>query len=188
MLSKSLMALVAITCIGPSGFAQNSGQAQNLYYYGTPAAVFQSKSKPNSEALRAYEVIQNKVNEAKSNLKNADNSEDRAEARDALAAALAEDYDARLDQYEAEIKRMEEELKAMRKKLDRRRSAKAEMIQLRMQLLEAEADDLGWPAPVAQGKSPSSARYFYGTPSRGWSTGSKPRVVPTPATIEPKKQ
>ena len=71
---------------------------------------------------------------------------DRKAAEKSLRGLLDKEYDERIASYEKYLNELEAQLKEMRTKLQRRRSAKSDMIDLRIKVLAAEADDLGWPA------------------------------------------
>lgn len=98
---------------------------------------FAESSKRNSE--------EKKIKEAAKALRQAETDQDRADAKATLADLLGADYDSRLADYEAHLEKLEDQLSEMRGKLAKRRDAKSKMIELRIQVLEAEADDLGWP-------------------------------------------
>ena len=65
-----------------------------------------------------------------------------------LTQLLEQDYEARLADYQKDLDQLDEKLKSMKEKLERKRNAKADMIKLRIEVLKAEAGDLGWPSPV----------------------------------------
>lgn len=85
------------------------------------------------------------IGEAAKALRQADTSADRADAEAKLEELLSSDYDDRLKGYDDYLNELEEKVTKMRSQLQKRRDAKAEMIQLRIQVLESEAEDLGWP-------------------------------------------
>jgi len=86
------------------------------------------------------------IMKAARSLRTAESTDDKQAAEKTLRELLSKDYDSRLAGYEKHLDEMEAKLKEMRDKLKRRRAAKSEMIDLRVRVLEAEADDLGWPA------------------------------------------
>lgn len=101
-----------------------------------------------------FRTIQNKVAQATRKLKKAESSDERSEAKQELRKALADDYKYRLAEYEEYLDGLEKKLATMRDKLQRRRNAEDDMIDLRIQVLEAEANDLGWPsAPSNTGRT-----------------------------------
>lgn len=112
----------------------------------TQATFFQE-----SETQKAYRELRNRIQTATKQMRNAESSTDRTKAQDELREALAEDYDARLDAYEKHLDELENQLADMRAKLKRRREAKKDMVELRIQVLAAEADDLGWPSNTPGG-------------------------------------
>lgn len=94
-------------------------------------------------------AIRKKVAQATELLKKAEDDDAKQTAKEQLEAILEQEYDAHMDIYEAQIEEMEKQIKEMRKKLSRRRDAKSDMVKLRMRMLEAEADDLGWPSAMS---------------------------------------
>jgi len=90
-----------------------------------------------------------KIKEAARALRRAETSDEQDAARETLTELLDVDYDSRLAEYETYLDGLEQQLSAMRDKLAKRRKAKAKMIELRIQILEAEADDLGWPSRMS---------------------------------------
>ena len=125
------------------------------FTFAIVGALVLSYSATAQQASGAYQFrpsqnakVQNKVRKATAAMKKAESSVDRADAKEKLKTALGEDYDLRLKDYEKFLDKMEKQLVEMREKLDRKRAAKTAMIELRMQVLEAEADDLGWPSQL----------------------------------------
>lgn len=86
-------------------------------------------------------------------MRQAETSSARSQAKDRLMLLLSEDYDSRLSEYDAYLQEMEKQLEDMRARLEKRRQAKDEMIDLRIKVLEAEADDLGWPTRVRRNRT-----------------------------------
>ena len=153
----------------PAAIATVPGQASTSTLWSrTPSASF---PRPTTVfGLTGRNSTDNKIQEATKAMRQAESSSERAEAKDKLVALLSEDYDSRLSDYEEHLEDLEKQLDEMRAKLKKRRQAKDDMIDLRIKVLEAEADDLGWPTRVRRGRSigitsphlslpPSSARY-----------------------------
>lgn len=90
-----------------------------------------------------------KIAEAAKAVRQAKSEANRSTAISTLTELLRGDYDARLDGYEEYLNQLEAKLVEMRSKLKKRREAKDEMIKLRVKVLEAEAEDLGWPARMS---------------------------------------
>lgn len=95
-----------------------------------------------------YTAMDSEVAKAIKKLKDAETSSETAEAEKELRTALENDYDSRLAAYEESLDQLEAKLKEMRNQLNRRREAKDDMVSLRLQVLKAEADDLGWPSQM----------------------------------------
>jgi DNA repair exonuclease SbcCD ATPase subunit len=79
------------------------------------------------------------------NFRQAADTGSRERAKEKLEGLLSRDYDERLKGYEDNLNALEKRLQEMRDKLQRRREAKDDMIRLRVKVLEAESEDLGWP-------------------------------------------
>ncbi len=78
-------------------------------------------------------------------LKKAETEGDRKDAEANLKDALGKEYDQRLDAYAKYLDDLEAKLDAMKSKLEKRRDAKSEMVRLRVEVIKAESNDLGWP-------------------------------------------
>ena len=121
----ALLAQPANVSTTGSGYQRNS-----LAYFG------RSKKQLELDELIREEAI---------NFRQAADEGSRERAEEKLIELLSKDYDERLKGYQENLDRLEKELEEMRRKLQKRREAKDEMIRLRIKVLEAEADDLGWP-------------------------------------------
>ncbi len=113
--------------------------------------------------------IRRKIQDASNALRNTQSADDRAAAEQTLRELLAEDYDALLAGYETYLDQAEARIKEMRTKLQRRRDAKSDMIDLRVKVLEAEADDLGWPSKMRSNRFPGLTTTSEGEGSSSWS-------------------
>ncbi len=72
-------------------------------------------------------------------------SEERETARQAVAEALSEHYDTFLKAQEQELVALEEKLAKLREQLKNRQDAKERMVELKLEMVLAQADGLGWP-------------------------------------------
>ena len=159
----SLTILLALTTFGVTygwqdSTASSPGQSAVTIFGTTDSSRFglaRTARKPSADQL---------IMEAVKTLKAAEGSAARTEAKDKLVELLSQDYDARLVSYDKQIRSLEEQIVEMRDRLDRRRRAKDDMIELRIKVLEAEADDLGWPSMI-RGRSQFGQQSF-GFPSR----------------------
>lgn len=124
-----------------TGTNLTQGQEGTFGLGNTQSAFFQE-----SEEQKAYRELRNRISTATELMRNAESESDRTKAQEELRTALAEDYDARLNLYQSHLDQLESQLADMRAKLKRRREAKNDMVELRIQVLAAEANDLGWPS------------------------------------------
>lgn len=129
--------------VGPGGIALPSSSSSRYNSFFDRSA--------NSEQRQAEQMI---VETAKS-LRQAESSEEREAAEEKLRGLLAADYDDRMKEYAEYLDELEQKLKEMQTKLQRRRDAKQDMIDLKIKVLLAEAEDLGWPARMNQDRFPA---------------------------------
>ncbi len=78
-------------------------------------------------------------------LREAGTDEDRQAAEKQLRELLDTEYDAALDDYEKYLDELQEKIAELRQQVSKRRAARDEMVDLRLQMLVSEADGLGWP-------------------------------------------
>jgi hypothetical protein len=123
---------------------------------------------------------QSKINALLQKMKQTDDSKNRNEIKEAIEKLLHTQYTQKMDSYQEHLAKLEDKLQAMRSQLERRRDAQQEMVDLRMKVLLAEADDLGWPADVKQGRFPYglSGGAFNAAPGTG-PFDAVPRYVPS---------
>lgn len=168
MFTKLLIAVAVVAASTCATVAQDAGQAmatqppssrtiRNLAGFAQQGQGNSSAFMELSEDQKQARELRNRIREATQALRSAESSSDREKAQEQLREVLLEDYDARMDAYENYLTELENRLSEMKKKLDRRRQAKSDMVNLRIQVLEAEADDLGWPE--------DSSSFFQRTPS-----------------------
>lgn len=128
-----------------------------------------------------YDSDSRKTQQAIDKLRKAKTDEEKADARKQLSAALGEEFDEYLEHQAKELDRLEAKVKKLRGQWDKRREAKDDLVALRMQTLENEANGLGWPAGGGNnfwmGSSPAS----FGTTSwKGHFPAMAPTVPPVP--------
>jgi hypothetical protein len=78
-------------------------------------------------------------------IKDAESNTDKQESITKLRGLLEEQYDDSLDAYGRHLDEMEKKIAELREQLQRRRDARAEMVDLRVKMLVSEAEGLGWP-------------------------------------------
>ncbi len=155
MLTKLFAAVLFVAASTSMTFAQDvttqSIEGQRAISYAQQSGITsESTFFQDSPEQNLARELRNRVRNATEQLRNAESSEDREQAQEELRGALSADYDARMTAYASYLDKLEERLDEMKKKLNRRRDAKKDMVELRIQVLEAEADDLGWPEGSAR--------------------------------------
>lgn len=154
-----------LACIGTSPRTTTASSAVSSTALAIQEETPNEKPNPFGRVNSFYSQqrsAEEAIKKAARSLRTAESTDDKKAAEKTLRDLLSKDYDSRLAGYEKHLDEMEAKLKEMRTKLKRRRDAKSEMIDLRVKVLEAEADDLGWPArtnsrsllPSGFGRSP----------------------------------
>ena len=86
------------------------------------------------------------VREAQTKLRSPDASDsDKKEARESIAKYLKEEFERDQKTRREQVERLEDQVAKLRKQLDKRQESQSKIIELRMQLLENEADGLAFP-------------------------------------------
>ena len=155
----------------------------------TTVAILPSSARADQHALattpRAPRLVQRSadpIEGALEEFKEAESETDKADARAKLRELLNGEYD-RLMEFEAqELKKLEQRLAELREQLDRRRAAKAKMVDLRLETLVSEAEGFGWPSQ----RSRASTLFGRGSRLRSTAPGQfpappAPPEVPVPA-------
>src|SRR5579862_8419953 len=75
-----------------------------------------------------------------------------------LAGLLEKSFDRDLDRREKQISQVEERIKRLRDQIERRKTAKKEILNLRLQTMVNEAEGLGFPSPDGDGQLPTPTR------------------------------
>jgi len=128
-----------------------------------------SPSVPDPNSKEAVEIrrIMHELRHTEENAK-------KAELTKQLEAAVTKYFDTDLQGRETELAKIEERVKKLRAQLDRRRTAKAEIIQLQLKVLANEAEGLGFSTGSDFHVSPNApVEVFYnaipdaGTPPSG---------------------
>ncbi len=107
--------------------------------------LFTPHPAPMATAL-TYARDSGKTQQAIEDLRKAKTDEEKADARKQLNSALGDEFDEYLKHQAKELDRLEAKVKKLRGQWDKRREAKDELVALRIQTLENEANGLGWPA------------------------------------------
>ncbi len=129
-------------------------------------AQFEVQPAAGGFPARALATVRNDdpVAAAVAALKEAKDDAARQAAELELRKSLETDYDARLESYEKHLDHLETELAKMRDQLQKRKMAKSAMVDLRLQVLKAEADDLGWPNEINSRNSRANWRVLSSDP------------------------
>jgi len=110
-----------------------------------------------------------------------------------IKALLSNQYDSFLQQNESELQEMERSVKALRTQLERRKSAKAQLLNLELQRISNEATGLVWPdeqrgmgAMGQMGSMPAMPSMMGGGPGMGMSDMGGPREMDMGGYTEPR--
>ncbi len=144
------------------------GAQTTVHRSGAPPANYFPLVQDPTGPFHVRPEHRNATRKAWQMLKQAEDDEARSGAKEELRGALEKEYDASLDAFEDHLTKLEKKIADLKDQLQRRRSAKQEMVDLKLQMMVHEADGLGWP------DQPGSAYYA------PWF--SNPIAVPTPLT------
>lgn len=98
------------------------------------------------EVVPPEEVAENrKLQAAINSLKTSKSDSEKKKAANIISAQLKFQFERDLKQREEELAKVEERVRSLREQLDKRRSAQADIISLRLQTLVNEASGLGFP-------------------------------------------
>ena len=143
MFLKVLSVSSIIAALALSSFSTIPVEAQNQQGPGNSQL---STAKSRLAYFSAANKRAKEIKDSANAMRTAKTDDERKKAEQKLRGLLDKEYDERIAGYEKYLNEMEAKLKEMRNRLQRRRSAKSDMIDLRIKVLAAEADDLGWPA------------------------------------------
>jgi hypothetical protein len=99
---------------------------------------------PASRTPDEVHAIQSNTHSALEKYKGAESDEDRAAAEEDLRKAVAEHFDALLKQREDQLADLQKRLETLTQELQKRRDAKQEIVDLRVEVLLNEAKGLGF--------------------------------------------
>ena len=98
------------------------------------------------EEVKRLNASRQVVREAQTKLRSPDASDsDKKEARESIAKYLKEEFERDQKTRREQVERLEDQVAKLRKQLDKRQESQSKIIELRMQLLENEADGLAFP-------------------------------------------
>ena len=121
-------------------------RAQDSRTFPSTEKVQPNRTNGRSTALPLETELTQRIRKAAKRLRESKSNNETTEATHKLTKLLGQDYEARLADYQKELDQLEEKLKLMTDKLQRKRNAKADMVKLRIEVLKAEASNLGWPS------------------------------------------
>ncbi len=140
-----------VTKLGPDGKPVTTTEYGPVY--GPP------RHEEGRQALR----------EAQAKLRSPDASEsDKKEARDSIEKFLEDEFERDQKMRREQVTRLEEQVSKLRKQLDKREQSKSKIIELRMQLMENDAEGLSFP------ESFNELQRFDGPPVMGTPFGTPP--------------
>ena len=151
----SLGLLSGLVCFVPSHGQERPGVAP-------PPAGVRIEAGPNGQFIRSFGgggvggSAQSEVGRIMSQLREATDDAKKAELTKKLETAVAKSFDEDMKARETELTKLEERLKKLKDQMERRRKAKADIIQLQLKVLANEAEGLGFSRTSAydEGLSP----------------------------------
>ena len=171
--------LVAVIATGVMGLRITRAQkAQNAAPRSSGVAIVPSTGSASPVAG----PIEEKIRQAAEKLRDAEDDEGNASARQELAQTLGQYFDEDMAGREREVAKLEERLYKLRAQLERRRAKRQDIIELQIQVAVNEADGLGFLSRPAYGSLPGQSMVIgapsYGGPTIKLSHGDKSLVLP----------
>lgn len=124
--------------------ASNFPQA-NLFGGQAPAIYSHPFSGFNAEAAKINNATNKQIMELVGKIKEAESDEVKLELKEEVKQLLTAQYDAYLEQHEAPLKQLEARLDKLRTEFESRKSAKDDLVKLRLDTIWYDAMGLGWP-------------------------------------------
>jgi hypothetical protein len=141
-------ALGALVLAGSSWSAQHSGQDynRNVSQNTLPRATGQTVQDVyrGDLAISPESPMRGEIARLMKELRDAEDATAKSELTKQLETVIAKYFDEDLEARAAELTRLEERLNKLRSQLDKRRKAKAEIVQLQIKVLVNEAEGLGF--------------------------------------------
>jgi len=153
LISAGLISIVVVMCLVQRGWTQPGRQELSnerpRITNETPRAAEPGNTHfPRDNNLDvakpfAENTAEGEIGTLVDELRDSDDAKKTAVTRK-LEAAVTEQFDRDMEYREGELRKLEERLNKLRGQLDRRRKAKAEIIQLQIKVLINEAEGLGF--------------------------------------------
>lgn len=130
------------------------------------------------------------LNQATQQLKDAESSEDKKAATDAIRTELGKQYDQFLEANERQIEELQDRLDKLREQLVRRQDAKEKMVDLELERVINESEGLVWPSSGGRGGIQAFPSSNMNPDSLNWSNElfryhQNPNPAAIPATNRP---
>ena len=151
--------------IAPAYGPYSHEQRMVPYSYTTRTAdgrtVTSSVMRPEEEVNRlnaSHQVLR----DAQAKLRTPDATDsDKKEARESIAKYLKEEFERDQKARREQVEKLEEQVAKLRKQLDKRQESQGKIIELRMQLLENEAEGLAFPEAFNDLNGPGNWQHSY---------------------------
>lgn len=139
MKTKFILACTVAFATTIGAHAQQETEQSQIVVASSPQDATWAISRfPGNEAAQEWR-------EALKAYADAESASDKKELEGKISDMLGEQYDSALDRYDMQIEEMEKRLEEMRDQVKRRRAARDEMVDLKLQMILSEAEGLGWP-------------------------------------------
>ena len=178
-MKTNLMTLLSAFSLGV--LCCSVGNAQDDQAASVPSPLAVPGSNPFGNTYNRGGGLSRQIEAMKHELQEATTDDDKQKIKVTLEALVSKEYDERLAAYAEHLDQLEAKLLQMREQLVKRQDAKKEMVSLRMQFLEAEANGLGWPSD-GRFQMGFGVDYQY-SPYGGGPRGGVPIAVPGPSAI-----
>lgn len=163
---KSRMALSVCAITVASMFSGGSLPGQDPFSVNPKAKTLAETERIAHELMgrlegdSAIEQADSAVQEALNKYRDAGDEKEKGNARKEMSTALSDYFDADMQLREQEIRDIEERVKKLQAQLERRRAAKAELLDLQLKVLVNEAEGLGFYGRGGSTERPRAGRIW----------------------------
>ena len=165
----------------PQATTFQSGDQQSNYAIGLARNGNAAWRNFNPAVAKKISESNTAVDKLIEQLKNAESDEDKQSTKKGIQEELEKQYDFYLEQHEIPLKELEARLEKLRNEFEWRKSARDDLVKLRLDTIWYNAQGLGWPGDQS---APSILHRTYGIRGQNFFAPEFPQPPSLPAAID----
>ncbi len=166
----------------PQATALQSLDQQSNYAFGSARNGVASWRNVDPAVAKKISESNTAVDQLIEQLRNAESDEDKQAAKNGIQKELENQYDFYLEQHEIPLKELEARLEKLRNEFEWRKSARDDLVKLRLDTIWYNAQGLGWPGGQS---SPAILHRNYGIRGQNFFAPKFPEPPSLPAAVHP---